>query len=81
MATLVLLGVTVSLATPEIREGALEGLSFLGIDFDKSRNAGVRGSAGVTKLSSDSSKVAVYMIPTNEELVIAQDTEALVKAL
>ena len=67
--------------TPEIREGALEGLSFLGIDFDKSRNAGVRGSAGVTKLSSDSSKVAVYMIPTNEELVIAQDTEALVKAL
>ena len=67
--------------TPEIREGALNGLEFLGIDFNKELNAKTRGSAGVTKLSTDASKVAVYMIPTNEELVIAQDTEALVKAL
>ncbi len=67
--------------TPEIREGALKGLEFLGIDFNAELNAKTRGSAGVTKLSTDNSKVAVYMIPTNEELVIAQDTEALVKAL
>ena len=67
--------------TPNIREGALEGLEFLGIELNKEINAGTRGSAGVTKLSTDASKVAVYMIPTNEELVIAQDTEALVKAL
>ena len=33
------------------------------------------------KISADDSKVEVYMIPTNEELVIAQDTEAIVKAL
>lgn len=67
--------------TPNIREGALAGLEFLGIELNKEINAGTRGSSGVTKLSTDSSKVAVYMIPTNEELVIAQDTEALVKAL
>jgi acetate kinase len=67
--------------TPEIRKGALEGLEFLGIELNKEINARTRGSAGVTKLSTDASKVAVYMIPTNEELVIAQDTEALVKAL
>ena len=67
--------------TPEIREGALNGLEFLGIELNKELNKGIRGSAGVTKLSTDNSKVAVYMIPTNEELVIAQDTEAIVKAL
>ena len=67
--------------TPKIRAGALEGLEFLGIELNKEINAGTKGSAGVTKLSTDDSKVAVYMIPTNEELVIAQDTEALVKAL
>ena len=32
----------------------------------------------IVKLSTDNSKVAVYLIPTNEELVIARDTEALV---
>ncbi len=67
--------------TPNIREGALAGLEFLGIELNKEINAGTRGSSGVTKLSTDNSRVAVYMIPTNEELVIAQDTEALVKAL
>lgn len=67
--------------TPYIRAGALEGLEFLGIEINKEVNAGTRGSSGLTKLSTDNSRVAVYMIPTNEELVIAQDTEALVKAL
>lgn len=67
--------------TPKIRAGALSGLEFLGIELDTEVNAHTMGSSGVTKLSTDSSKVKVYMIPTNEELVIAQDTEALVKAL
>ena len=67
--------------TPSIREGALEGLDFLGVELDKDVNAKTRGSAGVTKLSTDASRVKVYMIPTNEELVIARDTEALVKSL
>ena len=67
--------------TGKIRGGALEGLEFLGIELNKELNLATYGSSGVTKLSTDASRVAVYMIPTNEELVIAQDTEALVKAL
>ena len=67
--------------TPKIRAGALSGLEFLGIELDQEVNANTMGWTGLTKLSTDASKVKVYMIPTNEELVIAQDTEALVKAL
>lgn len=65
--------------TPAIREGALEGLEFLGVEIDKELNGKTRGSAGITKLSTDASRVKVYMIPTNEELVIARDTAELVK--
>ena len=63
-----------------IREKALEGLEFLGVELDRERNTFGHSSVPV-KLSKDSSNVAVYMIPTNEELVIASDTEAIVKAL
>ena len=63
-----------------IREKALEGLEFLGVKLDKERNNFVHSSTPV-KLSTDDSPVAVYMIPTNEELVIASDTEAIVKGL
>ncbi len=62
--------------TPYIRAGALEGLEFLGVELDEERNSFVHSDAPV-KISKDSSKVSVYMIPTNEELVIAKDTEAL----
>jgi acetate kinase len=65
---------------PYIRENALKGLEYLGIKLDKERNTFGHSSTPV-KLSADDSAVAVYMIPTNEELVIAQDTEAIVKAL
>ena len=59
------------------RERALEGLEFLGVDLDKEINS-VRKKGNV-KLSKDSSKVLVYKIPTNEELVIARDTFRLAK--
>ena len=62
--------------TPYIRKGALEGLEFLGVELDEERNNFGHSDVPV-KISKDSSKVSVYMIPTNEELVIAQDTEAL----
>ena len=65
--------------TPYIRENALSGLEYLGVKIDKERNA--FGHSGTpVKISADDSEVLVYMIPTNEELVIARDTEALVKA-
>jgi len=59
-----------------LRARVCEGLSFLGIDFDDDKNA-----ANETEITKAGSKVKVFMIPTNEELVIAKDTEAIVKAL
>lgn len=64
--------------TPYIRERSLSGLEFLGIEIDSKRNT-FKHSSEPVRISSDNSKVQVYMIPTNEELVIAMDTEALVK--
>lgn len=64
---------------PYIREHALDGLAFLGVKLDREKNEFGHSSVPV-KLSAEDSKVAIYMIPTNEELVIAMDTEALVNA-
>ena len=53
------------------REWACEGLEFMGVKIDKERNAAARDEA---KISADDSKVQVWVIPTNEELAIANDT-------
>ena len=63
-----------------IREHALEGLEFLGVKLDTDRNTFGHSNTPV-KLSTDDSRVAVYMIPTNEELVIAADTERIVSEM
>ena len=55
-----------------------EKLAFLGVKIDKTRNA-VRGEEA--EISTPDSSVKVYVIPTNEELVIARDTLAIVNAL
>ncbi len=67
--------------TPEIRAGALEGLEFLGVELDLDVNANVPRPISTTCLSKPSSKVKVYLIPTNEELVIANDTAEIVSKL
>lgn len=56
---------------PELREYVCENLSFLGIKIDSEKNK-LRGRE--VKISTDDSKVAVFVIPTNEELAIARDT-------
>ena len=66
--------------TPYIRENALSGLEYLGIRLDSERNTFGHSSTPV-KLSADDSRVLVYMIPTNEELVIARDTARIVSEL
>ena len=66
--------------TPYIRENALKGLEFLGVKLDKERNTFGHSGAPV-KLSADDSRVLVYMIPTNEELVIAKDAEKIVSEM
>lgn len=66
--------------SPFIREKVLSGLEYLGVKLDKERN-NFGHSGDPVKISADDSRVTVYMIPTNEELVIAADTEKIVKAL
>ena len=61
---------------PETREACLEGLEFLGVKVDKEKN-NVRGK--VREISTEDSTVKAFVIPTNEELVIARDTKNLVK--
>lgn len=61
---------------PQVRERVIESLGFIGAKIDKEVNS-VRKKGNV-KLSTEDSKVLVYKIPTNEELVIARDTYRLV---
>ena len=60
---------------PDMRENICEGLGFLGVHVDHEKNQ-VRGKE--TDISAADSTVKVYVIPTNEELMIARDTLALV---
>lgn len=58
-----------------MRARICEGLEFLGVKLDPEKN-NTRGKEAI--ISADDSKVTVWVIPTNEELMIAQDTAALV---
>lgn len=64
--------------TPELRELACSGLDYLGVKIDKKRNWNLpRGEA--SEISAKSSKVKVFVIPTDEEMVIAKETQKLLK--
>ena len=63
--------------SPEVRANILKGLEFLGVKLDAEAN-NCRGR--LQKISSEDSRVQVYVIPTNEELVIARDALAIVSA-
>ena len=65
----------------EIRAAACRDLEYLGIKLDEEKNANTHRPNGNILISAPDSKVPVYVIPTNEELVIASDTEAIVRAL
>jgi acetate kinase len=58
--------------SPQTRENICRELEFLGINFDKKANDGVRGKEQV--ITSKDSRVTVMIVPTNEEFVIASDT-------
>lgn len=60
---------------PDIRETACSNLDILGVKIDSEANK-TRGK--LAKISTDDSKAQVWVIPTNEELLIARDTLALV---
>lgn len=63
--------------TPEVRRFILDRLHYFGVEYDRELNEDApRGE--IVKLSTDKSRVLVYIIPTNEELVIAQETQRFV---
>ena len=61
----------------KMRAKMVEGLEYMGVRLDPERNK-TRGKEAL--ISADDSKVKVFVIPTNEELMIAMDTERLVRA-
>ncbi len=61
-----------------VREWSLAGLEGFGVELDPDRN-GERASAA-RRISTDASRVAVLVVPTNEELEIARQTAAVVEA-
>ncbi len=60
-----------------MREAACEGLEFMGVKLNNELNATIRGKEAI--ISAPDSKVKVVVIPTDEELMIASDTMAIVK--
>jgi acetate kinase len=63
--------------SPLIRERCCAGLEFLGIEIDEDRNDEAIGVEGL--ISKDKSRVRVFSIPTNEELVIAEETRKVLE--
>jgi acetate kinase len=61
---------------PESREEVCRDLDFLGIELDPQKNNGLRSKEAI--ISREGSKVKVMVVPTNEELVIAEDTERII---
>ena len=54
------------------REAICENLKIFGVELDKEKNQEIKGLE--SKVSSEKSKVVVYVVPTNEELMIAKET-------
>lgn len=62
-----------------VRENVCEPLKFMGVEIDKDLNAVTRGTE--TIISTPSSRVKVLVVPTDEELTIARDTQDIVSKL
>jgi acetate kinase len=64
---------------PDLRENVCKDFEFMGVKIDPAANAGQRGKEVI--ISAPGSKTTVIVVPTNEELVIAEDTLRIVSAL
>lgn len=62
--------------SPETREECLKNLEFLGLAIDREKNK-IRGK--LAEISTIDSKIKAYVVPTNEELMIAKETVELIK--
>ena len=63
---------------PQFRADVMERLGFMGVTIDDTANETARGTTG--KISSNKTGTQVWVIPTDEEMVIAKDTLALLNA-
>ena len=59
-----------------VRRLVCENLKCLGVEIDNDKNDNCHGE---TLISTDNSKIKIYVIPTDEELMIARDTLKLIK--
>ena len=62
----------------EVRAACCENLAFLGIEVDEARNLSKEREKNISR---EGTRTAVLVVPTNEELVIALDTEGIVNGL
>lgn len=65
--------------SPELRQYVCDSFAFYGIKIDRELNSQTKGK--FAELSTKDSSVRVFVIPTNEELVIARDTKRIVEGL
>lgn len=65
----------------EIRESVVSDMEYLGIKIDPEKNKNLSSLEAPWDISAEDSSVKVFVIPTNEELVIARDTKELVESL
>jgi acetate kinase len=63
---------------PMMRWKAASGLESMGIVIDERRNALSQTRNAETRVSADGSRVEILVIPTDEELVMTEDTQALI---
>jgi acetate kinase len=63
---------------PAVRERSMAGLAALGLELDPQRNGEARGREA--EIGTASSRARIFVVPTNEELLIARDTAGLVAA-
>jgi acetate kinase len=65
--------------SPLHREKACTGLEFLGLELDQVKNASTVGRRSETTISTAESKVKVFVIPTDEELVMVEDAVGIIE--
>lgn len=66
---------------PELRDRACTDMEYFGIKINRELNSVTHHQPNTVEISTPDSKVKVYVLPTNEELMIASDTETIVKNL
>ena len=63
--------------SPPVRAKICDGMRWCGLEVDAERNAAIQGSEG--QISPASARIHVYVIPSDEEILIARDTSGLLR--